>query len=65
MKLQRLLSLVRQAVDQYEMIEEGDHIAGDGGKEEEDRIDHLVLQHGVLARSKDHLTRRKPREGRR
>ncbi len=27
MKLQRLLSLVRQAVDQYEMIEEGDHIA--------------------------------------
>ena len=27
MKLQRLLSLVRQAVDQYKMIEEGDHIA--------------------------------------
>lgn len=27
MKLQRLFSLVRQAVDQYEMIEEGDHIA--------------------------------------
>lgn len=27
MKLQRLLSLIRQAVDQYEMIEEGDHIA--------------------------------------
>lgn len=27
MKLQRLLSLVRQAVDQYEMIGEGDHIA--------------------------------------
>lgn len=25
MKLQRLLSLIRQAVDQYEMIEEGDH----------------------------------------
>ena len=27
MKLQRLLSLIHQAVDQYEMIEEGDHIA--------------------------------------
>lgn len=27
MKLQRLLSLIRQAVDKYEMIEEGDHIA--------------------------------------
>lgn len=27
MKLQRLLSLVRQAVDQYQMIEDGDHIA--------------------------------------
>ena len=27
MKLQRLLSLIRQAVDQYEMMEEGDHIA--------------------------------------
>ena len=27
MKSQRLLSLIRQAVDQYEMIEEGDHIA--------------------------------------
>ena len=27
MKLQRLLSLVRQAVDQYQMIGEGDHIA--------------------------------------
>lgn len=27
MKLQRLLSLVRQAIDQYHMIEEGDHIA--------------------------------------
>ena len=27
MKLQRLLSLVRQAIDQYYMIEEGDHIA--------------------------------------
>lgn len=27
MKLQRLLSLICQAVDQYEMIEEGDHIA--------------------------------------
>ena len=26
MKLQRLLSLIRQAVDQYEMIEQGDHI---------------------------------------
>lgn len=27
MKLQRLLSLVRQAIDQYHMIEEGDHLA--------------------------------------
>ncbi|MCI5654676.1 MAG: tRNA 2-thiocytidine biosynthesis TtcA family protein [Lachnospiraceae bacterium] len=27
MKLQRLLSLVRQAIDQYHMIEEADHIA--------------------------------------
>ena len=35
MKLQRLLSLIRQAVDQYEMIEEGDHIAVgiSGGKD--------------------------------
>lgn len=27
MKLQRLLSLLRQAIDQYQMIENGDHIA--------------------------------------
>ena len=27
MKLQRLLSLLRQAIDQYNMIEDGDHIA--------------------------------------
>ena len=27
MKLQRLLSLLRQAIDQYQMIEHGDHIA--------------------------------------
>ena len=35
MKLQRLLSLTRQAVDKYQMIEEGDHIAlgMSGGKD--------------------------------
>lgn len=35
MKLQRLLSLVRQAVDRYEMIQEGDRIAAgvSGGKD--------------------------------
>lgn len=35
MKLQRLLSLTRQAVDQYQMIEDGDHIAVgvSGGKD--------------------------------
>lgn len=35
MKLQRLLSLVRQSVDQYQMIQEGDHIAVgiSGGKD--------------------------------
>ena len=27
MKLQRLLSLLRQAIDQYNMIEDGDHVA--------------------------------------
>ena len=43
MKLQRLLSLIRQAVDQYEMIEEGDHIAIgiSGGK------DSLLLLYGL------------------
>ena len=43
MKLQRLLSLIRQAVDQYEMIEEGDHIAIgiSGGK------DSLTLLRGL------------------
>ena len=35
MKLQRLLSLTRQAVDHYQMIEKGDHIAVgiSGGKD--------------------------------
>ena len=35
MKLQRLLSLVRQAIDRYQMIEENDHIAVgvSGGKD--------------------------------
>lgn len=35
MKLQRLLSLTRQAVDKYQMIEEGDHVAlgMSGGKD--------------------------------
>lgn len=43
MKLQRLLSLVRQAVDQYQMIDDGDHIAIgiSGGK------DSLTLLYGL------------------
>lgn len=43
MKLQRLLSLIRQAVEQYHMIEEGDHIAVgvSGGK------DSLTLLYGL------------------
>ena len=46
MKLQRLLSLIRQAVDQYEMIEEGDHIAIgiSGGK---DSLTMLYALHGL------------------
>ena len=43
MKLQRLLSLLRQAIDQYQMIENGDHIAIgiSGGK------DSLTLLYGL------------------
>lgn len=43
MKLQRLLSLIRQAAEQYQMIEEGDHIAVgiSGGK------DSLTLLYGL------------------
>lgn len=43
MKLQRLLSLLRQAVVQYNMIEDGDHIAIgiSGGK------DSLTLLYGL------------------
>lgn len=43
MKLQRLLSLLRQATDQYNMIEDGDHIAIgiSGGK------DSLTLLYGL------------------
>jgi len=43
MKLQRLLSLLRQAIDQYQMIESGDHIAIgiSGGK------DSLTLLYGL------------------
>lgn len=43
MKLQRLLSLIRQAIEQYHMIEEGDHIAigVSGGK------DSLTLLYGL------------------
>lgn len=35
MKLQRLLSLIRQALDTYHMIQDGDHIAVgiSGGKD--------------------------------
>lgn len=45
MKLQRLLSLVRQAADRYHMIEDGDHIAlgVSGGK------DSLTLLYGLSA----------------
>lgn len=44
MKLQRLLSLLRQAIDQYQMIESGDHIAIgiSGGK------DSLTLLYGPI-----------------
>ena len=43
MKLQRLLSLTRQAVDKYQMIEEGDHVAlgMSGGK------DRLTLHYAL------------------
>ena len=43
MKLQRLLSLLRQAIDQYNMIEDGDHVAIgiSGGK------DSLTLLYGL------------------
>lgn len=43
MKLQRLLSLIRQAVQEYQMIEDGDHIAIgiSGGK------DSLTLLYGL------------------
>ena len=43
MKLQRLLSLLRQAIDQYQMIEHGDHIAIgiSGGK------DSITLLYGL------------------
>lgn len=48
MKLQRLLSLLRQAVDKYQMIEEGDRIAigVSGGK------DSLTLLYGLHALQK-------------
>lgn len=44
MKLQQLLSLTRQAIDDYEMIQEGDHIAIgiSGGK---DSLALLVIMH--------------------
>ena len=47
MKLQRLLSLLRQAIDQYQMIENGDHIAIgiSGGK------DSLTLLYGLVTAS--------------
>ena len=48
MKLQRLLSLTRQAIDTYDMIEEGDRIAVgiSGGK------DSLTLLYALLMFSK-------------
>ena len=46
MKLQRLLSYTRKAVDEYAMIEEGDHIAVgiSGGK---DSLTLLYALHGL------------------
>ena len=45
MKLQRLLSLLRQAIDQYNMIEDGDHIAIgiSGGKDSQNLFFFLLL----------------------
>ena len=47
MKLQRLLSLTRQAVDTWCMIDEGDHIAVgiSGGK---DSLTLLYALHGLM-----------------
>lgn len=47
MNLQRLLSLTRQAVDKYQMIDEGDHIAIgiSGGK---DSLTLLYALHGLM-----------------
>ena len=46
MQLQRLLSYTRKAVDEYQMIEEGDHIAVgiSGGK---DSLTLLYALHGL------------------
>ncbi len=46
MKLQQLLSYTRKAVDEYQMIEEGDHIAVgiSGGK---DSLALLYALHGL------------------
>ena len=46
MQLQRLLSYARKAVDEYQMIEEGDHIAVgiSGGK---DSLTLLYALHGL------------------
>ena len=46
MKLQRLFSLTRQAIDEYQMIEDGDHIAVglSGGK---DSLTLLYALHGL------------------
>ena len=46
MKLQQLLSYTRKAVDEYQMIEEGDHIAVgiSGGK---DSLTLLYALHGL------------------
>lgn len=47
MKLQRLFSLTRQAIDEYQMIEDGDHIAVglSGGK---DSLTLLYALHGLM-----------------
>lgn len=55
MKLQQLLSYTRKAVDEYEMIEEGDHIAVgiSGGK---DSLTLLHAMHGLKRFYPKHFT---------
>ena len=54
MKYQKLLSLTRQAVDTYQMIDEGDHIAVgiSGGK---DSLTLLCALYGLNTDCPDHF----------